>query len=298
MSTIQELLHYPFEEAYISLPDIGKIAYVQMGSGKHTLVFLHGLGSNMKAWQYNIPTLAGNSHCIAIDLPGFGKSVKGRFPCTMTFFAEAVILLLEVLGIERYIIVGHSMGGQIAMHIARREPQRCKGMVLLAPAGFETFTQEASALVKKWFDPQEVLTASLQTVRANMERNFSCIGPQAQELINDRLQLMQSSDYEYFTYCVSASANGMLAEPVFEWLPDLQQPTLVIYGEDDHYIPNRYLNPVTTEDIAHTGVSRLPHAELYMLPACGHFPSVEAADMCNELLHKWLAGITSFQAYR
>jgi pimeloyl-ACP methyl ester carboxylesterase len=298
MPTIRELLHYPFEVSYVTLPDIGNIAYTAMGSGSPTLVFLHGLGSNLKAWQYNLPALAQNYRCIAIDLPGFGKSAKGKYPCTMTFFAETVIHLLEVLGIERYVVIGHSMGGQIAMHIARREPQRCEGMALLAPAGFETFTKEASELIKKWFNPQDVLAASWQTVRGNMERNFSCIGPQARELINDRLLLMQGVDYEDFTYCISASTSGMLDEPVFEWLPDLMQPVLIIYGEDDHYIPNRYLNPVTTEHIAHAGASRLPHAHLHMLPACGHFPSLEAADVCNELLHEWLTEITNFQAYR
>jgi pimeloyl-ACP methyl ester carboxylesterase len=297
MPTIRELLFYPFEISYIPLPDTGDIAYVDMGSSRQTLVFLHGLGSNLKAWQYNLPAFVKDYRCIAIDLPGFGKSAKGKFPCTMTFFADTVCHFLEILDIQRYVIVGHSMGGQIAMHIARRQPRQCEAMALFAPAGFETFTKEASELIKQWFSPQEVLAASPQTVRANMERNFSAVSPQAQELIDDRLLIMQGADYEDFTYCVSASASGMLDEPVFEWLPDLKQPTLVFYGEDDQYIPNRYLNPVTTEEIAYTGVSRLPHATLHMLPACGHFPSLEAADLCNELLREWLMEITNSPAF-
>jgi len=288
MPAICEILCYPFKESYINLSDIGEIAFVEMGSGKHTVVWLHGLGSNLKAWQYNLPILAQHHHCIAIDLPGFGKSAKGQFACTMTFFAETVSQLLKKLQVERYIIAGHSMGGQIAMHIARCEPQRCRGLALFAPAGFETFTAEAAQLIKSWFNPKEILSASPQTVRSNMERNFYRQTPQAQELIEDRLQLIQCTDYEDFTYCISASVNGMLDEPVFAWLTELQQPALVIYGEDDQYIPNRYLNPVTTADIARAGASRLPHAELHLLPACGHFPAIEHANFCNQTFHHWL----------
>ncbi|WP_448518892.1 alpha/beta fold hydrolase [Rhodoflexus sp.] len=288
MPTIRELLRYPFDVSYVVLPDIGEVAYTAAGSGNNTLVFLHGLGSNLKAWQYNLPELAKNHRCIAIDLPGFGKSAKAKFPCTMTFFAETISRLLEALQVRDYIIVGHSMGGQIAMHIARREPQRCKGMVLFAPAGFETFTKEAADVIKSWFSPADVLAAASETVRANMERNFYALSPEAQELIDERVQMKQCVDYEDFTACIAASAHGMLAEPVFGWLPELQQPALVIYGEEDRYIPNSYLNPGTTADIARAGAERLPNSTLHLLPACGHFPSVEAAEKCNELLANWL----------
>ncbi|MCS7019771.1 MAG: alpha/beta hydrolase [Cytophagales bacterium] len=288
MATIRDILQYPLPVAYVALPQMGEIAVTDLGSGDMPLIWLHGLGSNIKAWQHMLPDFFPHRRCIAIDLPGFGKSVKSIFPCTMTFFAETVCQLLNQLAIHNYVLVGHSMGGQIAMHIAHCEPNRCRGIALFAPAGFETFTTEAATLIKKWFQPTELVKAAPETIKANMERNFFSLGNSAQELVNERLSIMQATDYELFAACVGASVSGMLNEPVFQWLPDLQQPTLVVYGEEDRYIPNQYFNPTTTAAIAQAGAAKLPRAELHLLPNCGHFPPIESASTCNALLNKWL----------
>ena len=77
-------------------------------------------------------------------------------------------------------------------------------------------------------------------------------------------------------------------QPVFEFLPDIKQPSLVIFGENDNLIPNRFLNPGFTKDVALKGHEKLPNSELVMLPNCGHFAQFEKSAEINESISKFL----------
>ncbi len=108
-------IEYPYPVQHQSLSDDISIGYMDEGSGDETIIFVHGLGSYAKAWMKNIGELKENYRCIAIDLPGYGRSSKGDYPGTMNFFADVVKEFTDSLGIKRFVLAGHSMGGQISI---------------------------------------------------------------------------------------------------------------------------------------------------------------------------------------
>src|SRR5512133_839182 len=107
-------MKYKVEVTKVHLPQSGyDIAYTDEGKGKETIIFIHGLGSYSQAWIKNVESLKANYRCIAIDLPGYGKSSKQPHSGLMTFYAGIINELVKELKLEKVYLAGHSMGGQI-----------------------------------------------------------------------------------------------------------------------------------------------------------------------------------------
>jgi len=281
-------LNYPFPVSYLELDDGIRLAYTDTGEGSQTIIFIHGLGSYMPAWTKNIEELKKNYRCIAIDLPGYGKSSKDPHPGSMSWYADVVMEFAEKLGINNPVLAGHSMGGQISMVAALRYPERVGKLILVSPAGFERFTEGQ----KEWF--RNVMTVDLtkkttvEQIQVNLAYNFYNLPDDAEFMITDRIAMRDADDFENYCYAVTKSVAGMVNEPVIDKLDQIAQPVLVMFGENDNLIPNRYLNPGTTEKIAMEGMSRLKNATLTMLPRCGHFAQFEKAGEVNTEIRKFL----------
>ncbi len=80
----------------------------------------------------------------------------------------------------------------------------------------------------------------------------------------------------------------MLHSDVHERLGEIKHPTLVLFGEMDGLIPNKFIHPTTTKQIAVEGTKRMKNATLEMIPKCGHFLQIEKAEKTNDLIAKWL----------
>ncbi len=122
----------------ISRPAAGDCASSIIGSGRQSapIVLVHGFGGDLNAWMFNQPALAGQgSASIALDLPGHGGSVKEVGAGDAETFAAAVSDALAALAIDRFHLVGHSMGGAIALVLAGQMPNAIASLTLLAPAG-------------------------------------------------------------------------------------------------------------------------------------------------------------------
>ena len=87
--------------------------------------------------------------------------------------------------------------------------------------------------------------------------------------------------FEGYSYAVSRSVKGMVDQPIYEFLPRIQQPTLAIFGANDNLIPNRFLNAGKTEKYAQDGISRMSNGTLIMLEKTGHFAQFESAEAVN-----------------
>jgi len=109
-------------------------AFVHTGSGP-ALLLIHGIGDRHDTWRPLIPTLARDFTVIAPDLLGHGRSDKPRADYSVPGYANGMRDLLTVLDIDRVTIVGHSMGGGIAMQFAYQYPERCERMVLVSAGG-------------------------------------------------------------------------------------------------------------------------------------------------------------------
>ena len=276
--------HYSVHKTKVRNIEIG---YLDEGQGDVVLL-IHGLGSNAKAWLRNIPELAKDHRVIAVDLPGYGVSDKGHYLYSLSFYAQVLDEFLTGLDIEQATWVGHSMGGQIAMVAALERPDRVAKLVLISPAGFEAFTDGEGDWMRKAVSPKFVAETTIRGIAVNLESNFFDKPAEADFMITDRIQVAGARDFDRYCYAVAENVGAMLDGPVLDRLGDIRQPTLVLAGENDNLIPNRFLHGGSTRDVFTPGVAQMPDAELVMFEKCGHFVQFEKADETNAALAAFL----------
>jgi len=109
--------------------------YVEQGVGEVPIVLLHGFGGNLNSWLFNRPELAARHRVIALDLPGHGESDEKVGAGGAADLAAAVLGIMDALQIGRAHLVGHSMGGAVAIAIAADQPARVRSLTLVASAG-------------------------------------------------------------------------------------------------------------------------------------------------------------------
>lgn len=287
-----QALTYGYPVSYVQLENGTEIAYVDEGRGDQTLVFIHGLGSYLAAWRRNIEELKDHYRCIAIDLPNYGKSQPGDYPFTMTFFAETVAAFIRQLGLRRVVLAGHSMGGQIAMTTILQTNVPVEQLILVAPAGFEVFTERDRRWMLGFFKPEVVSAATEEQVEQHLALNFASGRTpfDARFMLSDRLLMRQYPAYlRSYARMIPRCTAGMLSEPVFDRLGEIGVPTLIIYGREDQLIPNRFLHPTQTPvRIAYNGHRKIPGSRLALLPSAGHFVMWEQAEQVNFTIRHFL----------
>ena len=282
--------HYPYPVKMLELPKQLYLAYADEGKGKETLIFIHGLGSYLPAWKKMVDDLRKDHRCIVVDLPGYGKSGQGDWAYDLDFFATCIEQMIQQLNLKKASLVGHSMGGQISMTIALRHPKWLKKLILLAPAGIETFTEQD----RKWFDTYVTPSILKATSAEQIERNFNVnfygakMPQDARFMFEDRLQLRETQAYDQYCTMIPKCVQGMLKQPVFDHLAEIKVPTLVFFGEDDLLIPNRILHPtLNVATIAQQSEKSIPNSQLIMVPQCGHFVLWDAAMTVNASIRKF-----------
>ena len=216
---------------------------------------------------------------------GYGRSGKGDYAYDMAFFAQTLREFAAALDLKNLSLVGHSMGAQIALHAVLQDSTLAQRLVLLAPAGFETFTEQERAWFSLVYTPAVLQATPPEQIRKNFDINFFRFPADAEFMIQDRLALRESADYPAYCAMIPKCVAGMLQQPVFDRLPELKIPVLVLYGENDGLIPNRFLHKgLTTRQVAESGQQRLPNSRLLLLPECGHFVQWEAAGAVNQAI--------------
>lgn len=279
---------YPYRTGNIVVKGAGRISYVDEGSGETTLLFIHGLANYALGWKKNIDALKNHCRCIAIDLPGNGLSEHGDFPYGINYFANVVTDFIKELRLQNVVLAGHSMGGQIAMTIVLNNPEIADALILCAPAGFEVFTPWDAGLFETSISVFDYFSTEESSLVKSIRSSFYHYTLQADDMINDLLQLMNHYPLNDYRKMMKACIHGMLHEPVYNSLHLIKQPALIIFGERDALIPTRALHPVTTRKIAEDGASKLANSELHLIPDCGHFVQWEKAKKVNDLIISFL----------
>jgi pimeloyl-ACP methyl ester carboxylesterase len=278
---------YPFPTQKVELESGETVAYFDEGKGD-PIIFLHGLGSYAPAWTKSIEGLSDRYRCIALDLPGYGKSSKGKYEASMTYYATIVKDFMEQLGLEKVVLAGHSMGGQIAMTAALAYPDQVEKLILVAPAGFETFHKGEREWFREVLSPTAVKLTTVDQIKTNIAWNFYDMPEDAEFMITDRIAMRNAEDFDGYCYIIPECVKGMVDEPVFDYLPQIEQPVIVFFGQEDNLIPNRFLHGGTTESIGKKGVEQLPNATLHMIDEAGHFVHYEQAAAVNEEIKTFL----------
>ena len=283
-------LEYPYKVKFINLKNNITLSYADEGrDNKEVVVFIHGLASYMPAWKKNIPILKNHFRCIPIDLPGYGKSSKDDYPISMDFYANIIIDFLDKLKLERVTLAGHSMGGQISIFTALKYPDRISKLILASPAGFETFNEFESQILKNFMTVDLLINNPVEQLRQNVLMNFYKMPEDAEFMIKDRIALKNTKEFKLYCLSIVKSLNAMLDQPVFDNLKLIKHPTLVLFGENDFLIPNRELHKnLTTKLVADSGADEINNSKLVMIPGCGHFLQFEKPDEFNKAVKEFL----------
>lgn len=284
------LSDYNFK-THITTLDSLEISYIQEGKSKTTLLFVHGLSSNSDAWSKNIETLSKNYTCVALDLPGYGKSSKPKANYTPSYFAEIIHKFIIKLELKNIILIGHSMGGQASIKLATTYPDAIKKLILVAPAGLEQFTEANATFMKNYFTTKMVKNTTDVQIEKNYTLNFHTLPEEVSKMINDRKKVKEASDFEAHCNAIVNSISGMLDEPVFKDLETISQPSLVIFGDKDQLIPNRYFNPnLTIKDIGKVASDHIKHVKVEYVKDAGHFVQYEKTTEVNKLIQQFVNG--------
>ena len=276
------LLPYHFPTKYLQLKD-GEIAYIKEGNGKKVLVFVHGLSSNSDAWYRNIETLKKDFTCIAIDLPGYGRSFKNSEEFTTTYFAEILKEFTEKMNLKKFTLVGHSMGGQTSIKFAAKYPEKLEKLILIAPAGIEEFSEFEGGAMKMVMNSKTIMATTADQIDRNYQLNFFKIPKEANQMIQDRKNIVTSSDFELHAIAIEKSVRGMLEDKVLQDLAKIKTPTLFIFAKNDALIPNKYLHPLLTIDtLSKSAQNAVADSKLSLIAEAGHFLQFEKPAEVNK----------------
>jgi pimeloyl-ACP methyl ester carboxylesterase len=135
------------------------IHYTVQGEGAPALIFVHGWACNKNHWADQVSYFSPSYRVVTIDLAGHGASGRGREAWTMTNFGRDVQAVVDILGLDQVVLLGHSMGGAVILEAAHLMPERVAGLV-----GVDTFTYEG---IYPWVEPNQIREAM-----APFEANF------------------------------------------------------------------------------------------------------------------------------
>lgn len=285
---ISDVLNYEGEVNKIKI-NSEEIAYVEQGAGEHTLLFIHGLSSNLEAWRKNITSLGRNYKCVAIDLPGYGKSSKNRNNYSLNEYAAFLRDFIRQKQLENVVPVGHSMGGQIALHLVLDNPEDFEKLVLIAPAGIETFSQQEAMMMKSSYTAAMVENSSPEQIENNYKLNFYSFPSDANFMVEDRIAMKESEDFSTYAQVVVNNISAMLDEPVINDLSRISIPVLMVFGKNDLLIPNKYFHPdESVETLVERAKEEISNLQVELIDEAGHFVNFEKAGEVNSVVETFI----------
>jgi pimeloyl-ACP methyl ester carboxylesterase len=255
-----------------------KLAIESFGTGE-PLVLIHGMGSAATAWKPIIGDLKNKFKVVTVDLPGHGRTAFSPVqPMDPTSLAQLVIKNLNSLGIDKFHLVGNSLGGWICLEIATSNPEIVKSITALAPAGLwlTPFTSRYPGEVALRFmasGVEKVAPSALNYTWAK-KMGFETVSPRWRELSNeiclDATTAMANST-GYFP------AWDALLGKRFDKQITTSIPITIIFGDSDHTLPQKTCQE---RSLAPT------HAKWVVLPQTGHVPMWDSP---NEVLSEIMA---------
>jgi 3-oxoadipate enol-lactonase len=252
-------------------------ASAELGRGERTLVFLHGIGADHRAFDDQLKHFARGGRAIAWDMPGYGQSPPLE---RMTFpgLADALAALLDARDVERAVVVGHSMGGMVAQEFVARHADRAAALVLCATSPAfggsdgdwqRRFLSERLRPLDEGKTPADIAPALVAGMVGDdpdprgVERAVACMSAVPAEAYRAALHCLVTFDRR-------AS------------LTEIRCPTLALAGERD-----RVASPAVVERIARA----IPGASYRMLPGVGHLANLERPELFDAAIDEFLHGL-------
>jgi|HigsolmetaAR202D_1030399.scaffolds.fasta_scaffold00032_6 Predicted hydrolases or acyltransferases (alpha/beta hydrolase superfamily) len=241
-------------------------------------ILIHGWCSSWYTWKPLLPVLSKRFRCLAVDLPGYGSSPEPKKPPTIAWYADIIAELIRYVSDRAVLVLGHSMGGQIAMTLSLRNPPLVERLVLLNPA----VSGHLSTFINIFISPLILLERT--TVSGTLiqllektpighsytdrvlkpitfaERARATVSPEDFQRI--RADARKEGQGRIRAICFRAMREGDLRSQLHK----LSVPALVIWGAEDNTVPLRDAGSVAAE---------WPSADLRLIPNAGHWPHFE-----------------------
>ncbi|GAC1351141.1 MAG: alpha/beta fold hydrolase [Polyangiales bacterium] len=237
------------------------LTYDVQGSGRD-VVLAHGLGGLFHSWSSLMPLLTRTHRVWEVGFPDFDSvTTHERHGNSIADYVADLRCFTDHVGLERAVVIGNSLGGQVAAHFASASPSRVPALVLLASSGlgerrggYSLFPGGAVRRLLRTVE-DDVVRAILRTVFAN-DASFEQELPQIRERLSNRKWKLG----------LLTTARRVRDACVLPLLPAIDCPTLMVYGELDRIVPIEY---------ARAAALLLPRGELEVLSDTGHAPQIE-----------------------
>ncbi len=247
-----------------------------------TLVLLHGKNFSSDYWVNTLRTMSDYGYrVIAPDQIGFGKSSKPEIRYSFGQMVDNTVRLLDHLKLSRVVVIGNSMGGMLAVHFARRHPDRVLALVLENPLGLEDYApsippQETANLVRL------EMAQTPASYRNFVKSYFPVWKPEYERFVEQYARVQFSGEYPRFAQ-VSALTYQMIYEgPIYNELPKLTVPTLLVIGQADRTVFGRRFAPPEAvkalgnfPQLGRSAQQRIPGSTLKEFKGVGHVPHLE-----------------------
>ena len=208
-----------------------RVRYADRGFGDSVVLLLHGFGGDLDNWMFNLDSLAEKHRLLALDLPGHGQSVKTNVDPSLSGMATFVRKFLDVLSVSSVHVIGHSMGGAIAMQLASDSPETVKSLGLICSAGLGPGIN--SDYLRGFVEAQ-----SQQELKLVLEQLFADESLVNLQLVNNllnykRMDGVEASLNALSETLISAGEQTFLSDNIVA----SGIPVLVIWGKQDRIIP-------------------------------------------------------------
>lgn len=207
------------------------LSFVESGSGNTALVFLHYFGGSSHTWFHVIKELKNEFRCIAIDLCGFGHSPEPPKNFSINDNAKSVADLITTFHLKKFVLIGHSMGGKIALLLASLKPYGLKKLVLIAPSPPtpELMTDKEQEQLLNAYNNRSALTENINSITKQPLTDVDI-----NKLVNDNLRASKISWRSWIKHGSQEDISGEVQ--------GINVPVLVISGQYDKKLSSKFLN--------------------------------------------------------
>lgn len=296
-----EDVDYPYPVHFFDLKIEGqflRMAYMdvvpRVANGK-SVVLLHGKNFSGEYWAATIRALAAQGYRVIVpDEIGFGKSAKPAIRYRFDLLAANTKALLDHLGVSRAAIVGHSMGGMLAVYFARDYPQTTAALALENPLGLEDYRSVITP------PPLETLLAAEMAQTAESYRTFLhalFLGwpAEAEHNVDLFARVLRSGEYPRLAMASALTSKMIFDEPIRQEYKLLKMPVLLVIGQADRSVFfRRYAKPEELASLGHwpelgrAAAKDLPDGRLVEIQGAGHVAHLEKPAEFDAALLKFL----------
>jgi pimeloyl-ACP methyl ester carboxylesterase len=294
---------YPFLVQFLRVDIEGqpsRFAYMDVQPDKSNgqcVLLLHGKNFYGSYWENTVHALnAAGYRVIVPDQIGFGKSAKPITKYTFELLAEKTALLLDHLGLTQTALVGHSMGGMLAVRFTRDYPDRVTHLVLENPIGLEDYRLTIPPQSLQMLYNHE-LTQTSEDYRKFVAAYYAHpIAAIVEPFVDVRDRLTRSAEFPRWAQVAALTYQMIYQQPVVDEFPKINRPALLVIGQKDRTaVGKAYASPAVRETLGdYPALGKAAHAEipgslLIELEDVGHIPHLEAPDRFHAALLEFLA---------